>query len=1636
MTDPNTPPAAHPTRQAVEAQFRTRPTLRSVTAQMLTTHLKEHYPPLVHPVDELRLAVPRDGGGRALLPLLEVTLGYMADGSFPDLSARNNLDCYLADATGARLTFQGNGARDYDLAVIEAVIRELPTLLFIGFQDALATYWSQDSDAGGSRWQWLAKVLQGSLLDSAIGQAGAAMPALKTLATLARYPDRATRARRPGREGAVHAYTLETHLDQARSRLTLQAIDLLVVCQAQVLLCRVSGEIEAYADLDAFGQAWGARMQQRYGADRITWQQYEPDGNIFEVQAALIINQQLDNLAAIELPGTSSVQGLEDLFATATDPALLFSASSSTPRTTLASIQASLPGWLQRASTADRLAYHQCLLEQAGIRRLTLGDSDFAGVETLRSYATEHLNHQLCLDRAQALGGRRHCDDAARAAGYNADDLELTFHVPVGTLAGGYVEPVCISLVDLALKNLSGAPKGRMTLRHRAGRELEAWLTDDYIRQLVQRVDIGQNYPRYLRQALMSDTDVARKRQRLFEQQRPVHLKTQALEHKIKGQAGLTHRGVRCVNAVLDPEPLAQQVDDDAIVIRALAFLRKPGATADVVQNMFIIEPRDTPRGPHVLYRPAYRDALLEFANRGSLLAAIAVPGALQDSVLTWLPETARAIYSNGGFTQPHIVRVGLGSEFDPLPSVPEPAQLAGAGDESSDEILQALNNGRLMEYLFGSETRQLLDQAERASTSNRESRWALIIEGMQLGFNTLLMAVRGPLAAVGWLMQLVQSLTQDVPALESHDPTARELAWVDLLQNIAMLLLHHGSVTVAPDTAVPDAQVMTRQPFRRRPAGSPLTRTVLIEHGKIGLPSEPPGGGRTLLDFDQSVAGDAAASKLLNTLRAVNIAWPTPPPNPISIGPHQGLYRIDGLWHASVGGLLFRVSITPGFGEVFIIHPQKPDHPGIKLKTDGKGHWTLDRGLKLLGGGPKRMASLREENQRRKAELIARGEALNSEINVLMPPFLATMDQMLSALTALKNQRKTVRLVWDLLQKATSQQKPALAERHQREILEHQARRTEFKILLQNLEDQFAQSLSPRLEMVKVGKELERVGGAGTHVQERARILGTIWDQQLAIHTLLLDRLNAMRFSRAGEPMEHMARRMFIDNLLEDFTVYEEYISNTVESANIRQHMAEVSTAMEQTLEQLAQDSVAGRAIRQEKLSRIQFPQNFFADNLKLNTLSYLTAASLDKTHTSVVPLERFYLDRLEQTDLFETLQSHIDVRSGAEYPLADQRHVYETVLNEYRRYEEGIRALKIINPRCLRPEAERLLTGLEYAQALAQTELEGVVSKQEALDVELPLSKTLRPKPASKRVFKTRKKKYLVGDLKQTNAQQLEEQFTIVDTPTGETIATFNRHEDGWEATSDTPAASAEPAPTGRSLATIKGLALALVNERKGIGQLIEAEQKKLDSALTRQHVDPGNWNELLTGQAAKLTALADELLREHLEQKPAVQRLIDEYRDEARDMTRQAERLCSNAYKRQWPTQESLNYLWEHNQIDINLTSVADLQRPTLSGDFFTEYAVYDKAKKPPVVLWYAHFHYASADAPPAHYTRAHLKLAEQRKYTQKDLLKEHVQAHLRQQPEPSAVPLSRVLYVLITPPVDQIFLKIVQAPRPRQ
>lgn len=78
-----------------------------------------------------------------------------------------------------------------------------------------------------------------------------------------------------------------------------------------------------------------------------------------------------------------------------------------------------------------------------------------------------------------------------------------------------------------------------------------------------------------------------------------------------------------------------------------------------------------------------------------------------------------------------------------------------------------------------------------------------------------------------------------------------------------------------------------------------------------------------------------------------INVPWPEPLPTAQGSGPLKGLYRINGTWHASLGGLLFQVNVVPGFNEVYLVHPQYPQHPGFKLISDhqGTGAWTLTPG-------------------------------------------------------------------------------------------------------------------------------------------------------------------------------------------------------------------------------------------------------------------------------------------------------------------------------------------------------------------------------------------------------------------------------------------------------------------------------------------------------------------------------------------------------------------------------------------------------------------------------------------------------------------------------------------------------------------
>lgn len=1605
---------ASPIELAVRTQFAARPTLRSVVTQLLSDTLRAAYPPLTLSSDQLRLALPREGGGRSLEPLVDVALGYLAQGRFPELSTRQGLDAYLSDVTGTRLTGGTAPAWSYDLRVVRGLVYELSTLVPIAFQDALAQFWGQPD--GDSRWAWLSQMLQGNLRIAAIRQSGTDSLQLQRLITLADCPDRQARAVLPRPDNGIHAYTLETEITWAGHSVRLQACDILVATAARVWLYRLSGTIEPYASLDAFAEVWGNRLTQQYLADSLTWRQYEPDGSIFDNQAALVLNQQLEDLAAVTLPARSTVAALEQRFAAITDPSLLFAGQTVVPN--LPRIEAGLPQWLRQASPADRFAYRQCLLRDASFKARSNGDSYLNGLDSLKVFAAKALNAGLAAQHPKPTG-------------WDADQVLLTFKVAVGDLGSGYLESVHLSLTELALKNLSGKPKGQMSVAYRDGQPVEAWLTPSFVEQLVQQVNIGETYPQYLRERLMGDSAQAQRREQLFCQQRPFQLATLALEHMIRGEHGLTRRGYQYMSAVVNTSRAQRRVDAEEIVMRPLAFVRKPEASADVVENMFIIEPRTGARGPHLLLRPSYPHALLQFETRAALLAAIAQPGALQDSVLTWLPDHARAVYSNGGFIEPHYVRFGLGSEFDSLPPKPEPAALASVDDTSADELLQALATGKLMQYLFASEVRTLVGQAERDSTSNRESRWALILEGLQLGFNTLLTVVRGPVAVVGWLLQLAMGLQQDIPALESRDPIARELAWVDLLINISLLLLHMGQPIEPPRARQTGSyRELALDPLRRPVPGEERVPPVVIKRGTVAVAAQPPGAGHTLVDFGRSLAGDRASGRVLEQLIEISVPWPDRLPEPISLGEFQGLYKIGTRWHATLGGLLFRVRIVPGFGEVFIIHPEKPEQPGVKLKALGQGRWVLDRGIRLVGGGRSRVEAQRQKNAAKAEELKAQLQGLMAEIEPLTQPITDAKKAMTAVYNELKTQVQRLNLTWRLRSSAAPEQQAALTTRHAQEVRKTADTRARFKALLHTFETRSARSQALREQLVKTGQELEKVGGAKVHVQDRAKVLETLWDERQVQQLYLQGWAESLQYSDSGEPMSGLARRMVIERALGNDTAFNEHLARALDTKQTMQRLADLSSVMEGLLEQMEQDSVAGREIRRAVLETIQRPQYFFAENLKLKLIEPLSWLCIDTTNIFLPPQEVLYIERLDRLRLREVLNSHVEVRSSNEYPLNEQRAVYETAVKKYRQYENAIQALLSIGSDSVSAVyAAEFLERLQAARSLAENELEAVVGKQEQLDVQLPLSKNLRPKAPAKRVFKTRQQESLIGVFTPKDAQHPNDRMVINDSLTDAAIAAFDSNEQGWQEVEQQAAPVPQPpVPEGETFTELSARGFALLKERNAIRDLIAIQQRSLDDPLAREQVNPADWDLLLTEQANKLTQIADTI-DQKFPGRQAPKERSDEFRANARDLLRQAKELCSAAYKQQLPTMEALDYLWRQKAIDINLTSAADPGRPTLRGDFFTEYAVYDKAQRPPSVLWYAHFHYAKADAAPAQYTRAHLKLPEQRKFTQKDLLKQHLESGSR-----SAEPLGKIIYVLITPPQDQLFLAI--APKPRE
>lgn len=1561
--------------QAVHARFATRPALYSVVFNALRRRILEQYPTLKLDLRSVKLATPHPEGHYTFPSLMEMAIAHVLNPQLLDLHPHRELPHYLTQQPPRILKPQPPGL--IDMQVIARILDELPESLYLHWQQDLADYWSETDSHDRSRWQWLGDFLRGQMTAAAARSSHGDETQRDMLAVVAAWP--VLQERLPRSTPATYVYFIENTFKRAGKEALLLTPDLLLVRDKQVLLYSVAGEIEAFDSIDAFGAAWATRMQEHFAFDSMSWRRNEPDGNVFEQQAGLILNQQLQDLATLSFQGQDEIT-LGKRLATLTDPAIFFTQVPGPAALLFQQVSNQLPGWLSQADSADRFAYHRHLQDMAQVLQQNQGQSFNQGIEDLHSFSRAALCKQMQTDHGD----------------FDPDDVVLDFTVSAGYPGGaGIVSHVRMSLTELAVKNLAGKPSGSLKVLAKGTQALPTWLTEDYLMGasgLIQRVDIGTAYPQKIKDTLLSDSADARRREALFTRELKVKLPMQALEYKIRRQHGVSIAGYRFVTALMGETPLDRFVDGQEIVLRPLALCRKAGAIPDEVNNAFIIEPRDTSIGPHLLYQPLYADALHEYPTRQALLDALASPGALQDSVLMWLNDKARPIYDHGGIREPHLVRFLPGDEFSE-PEKPEPATLAV--DEGAGEWLQSQVNGQLLSHLFGSTARALVDLADRESVSNSESRWAIVMEGAWLLFNTLLLPlVQGPAMLVGWFMVLVGSLAQDLAGLDSDDPTTRELALIDLLLNTAMVLLHAASPSTRP-LAQPRAQEHALHlETWRRPAGLPhAPSTAVVRHGPVALPGEPPATGHTALDFSRSLASPTASAKLLKALVEVHVPWPDTLPAPQPSGAFKGLYRIDETWHASVGGLLFQVSVVPGFSEVYLVHPQHPQRPGFRLINDGQGHWRLDLHARLEGGMPRdRLSEWQRTRQDRLDLLGSEIQVLNSEANSLAPQAQTLNEAMNIARARLTEAKRALREDWERLSNPDllPALRPKITERHAQRQHEMLRATTQWSIAVDNYREH-TQAYIHALEQLEA-KANEAMALDRVHQEYKtARDIATnnLYNNLLLSYASLHQKISFDLQSVRGENIVELLRR--IDNELPaNIThAYDEFISNATQRLEALKKMFVIAEKIEAALQKVP------RALQQEMIARIPANHSISSVVIKQHLLLVYVELILNRALDADKPAERPFLDTLTDRKTNARILSHTEIRTTSGYSPAEQIDVLKDALQQYERMEIAVSTLNEMGSALLQQQYRApFLSELGQARASVEAQLANLILVEEKLAPRPAPDKARRPKPANRRVIKTADKKSLVGDVRAGGSDAPGNYVDIHDPLTGIVVATYHEHIDEgiWKIVEPAVEVKKTPAPTARSLKAIKSNGQAIKAERAGIDASIRYQQRKLQDPVQREEVEPHDWDVMLSQHGAKFAALADEL--KQMTDAAAVA-ARNGYLEEARAATQRARQVCGEGYLLQRPSAAKVDYLWTHGFIDINLVKK---RTPLRAGDYLTEYAIREKSKIKPGIkpeeadLWYAHFHYPAVDTPTATPAFGHLKTKAERRYTRKELIEQ--------------------------------------------
>ncbi len=374
--------------------------------------------------------------------------------------------------------------------------------------------------------------------------------------------------------------------------------------------------------------------------------------------------------------------------------------------------------------------------------------------------------------------------------------------------------------------------------------------------------------------------------------------------------------------------------------------------------------------------------------------------------------------------------------------------------------------------------------------------------------------------------------------------------------------------------------------------------------------------------------------------------------------------------------------------------------------------------------------------------------------------------------------------------------------------------------------------------------------------------------------------------------------------------------------------------------------------------------------DDLKAFRVSLSRFLCVEEGEASARSEVRTALNRVaEAADL--TIQSSLEVHAAQDVtPLDERIEALDNLVDQFAVINQDLLDLPGEYPGQIQTatlEEVRMQTD-EFAQrTLAQ--LASALRERKALQPRPPAAGVSLP---ARKIIKTRFKGVVVGKPRADDPSLVDVQEPL----THKVIATFHEKTPGvWVKREPLrPQASRTPRPglaaslrTGQTLLNdvdrfierTKGLATESQRLPVEIEEKVHRHAEKLEEASS--HIERASNDSNETDNTASLT-LSGQL-------KEAVKKLY-----------REGHRIKLDMLKKRPPTAAHLELLYVGKEVTIELIGA----RRRLKGphkDFLQEYEIREKKNKR--ILWYAHFHYASMDAPGEAYTAAHLKTLEQRR-----------------------------------------------------